>query len=87
MTDITSDRVALPHTVALPSLKAAVGLILCLTGGLVAVGQLAEPNRCEAPVGRWAVQLKLDGYYSNCQCMEHSLDLSDACNSMYLQPV
>jgi hypothetical protein len=35
-------------------------------------------------VGKLAVRLKLDAYYSSCQCMTHSFDLSDPCNSMYI---
>ncbi len=41
-------------------------------------------RRCDSPLGKLAVQLKLDAYYSNCKCMTHMLDFSDPCNSMYI---
>jgi hypothetical protein len=41
-------------------------------------------NFWDSPIGKLAVRLKLDSYYSNCKCMTHSLDFSDPCNSMYL---
>jgi hypothetical protein len=43
-----------------------------------------QNQKCDSPIGKLAVRLKYDLYYSNCQCMKHSLDLSDACNSMYI---
>jgi hypothetical protein len=41
-------------------------------------------KRCDSTLGKLAVRFKLDSYYSNCQCMTHSLDFSDACNSIYI---
>jgi hypothetical protein len=44
----------------------------------------AAQRKCDAPIGKLAVRLKLDIYYSNCRCMKHSLDFGDPCNSMYI---
>jgi hypothetical protein len=41
-------------------------------------------KRCGSPLGRLAVQTKLDMYYSNCRCMKHGVDHSDPCNSAYV---
>jgi hypothetical protein len=51
----------------------------------VAVNEATAKDRCETAIGRLAVRLKMDSYFSNCQCMKHSLDFSDPCNSMYIQ--
>jgi hypothetical protein len=67
-------------------LKRAAALVLAF---LIALGWSAvlteyAQRKCDSPLGRLAVRLKLDSYYSNCQCMTHSLDFSDPCNSMYI---
>jgi hypothetical protein len=66
-------------------LKRARGLLLAflLALGWSAVIVEAAQRRCDSPLGKLMVRLKLDSYYSSCQCMTHSLDFSDACNSMY----
>jgi hypothetical protein len=67
-------------------LKGAQLLLLLIlgSGSWVAVNEATAKDRCQTTIGRLAVRLKLDSYFSNCQCMKHSLDLSDVCNSMYL---
>jgi hypothetical protein len=67
-------------------LKFAQWILLALLecGCWVAVDEATAKDRCQTIIGRLAVRLKLDTYYSNCQCMKHSLDFSDACNSMYI---
>jgi hypothetical protein len=71
-----------------PQLRTAQQLLLVLLfiGGCcwAAVNEAASKDRCETPVGKLAVKFKMDSYFSNCRCMKHSLDFSDACNSMYL---
>jgi hypothetical protein len=59
-------------------------LFLTASGCWVAVNEATAKDKCQTPLGRLAVRFKLDSYYSGCQCMQHSLDFSDACNSMYL---
>ena len=49
-------------------------------GCWTAVAEITIKDRCKTPLGRLAVQLKLDSYYSSCQCMKPSLDFSDPCN-------
>ena len=58
--------------------------VLLVLGSWVAVSELTTEERCETRLGKLSVQLKLDSYYSGCQCMKRSLDFSDACNSAYL---
>jgi hypothetical protein len=41
-------------------------------------------RRCNSPIGKLAVRMKLDYHYSGCKCMSPSLDFSDPCNSMYI---
>lgn len=67
-------------------LKRAYWLLVAflLALGWSAVLVEAAQRRCDSHFGKLMVRLKLDAYYSNCQCMTHSLDFSDACNSMYL---
>jgi len=67
-------------------LKRATGLILAFLLALGVSFALTEymERRCDRPLGKLAVQLKLDAYYSNCKCMTHMLDFSDPCNSMYI---
>jgi hypothetical protein len=55
-------------------------LALLAVGCWTTVAQATEKDRCETPLGRLAVELKLDSYYSNCQCMKPSLDFRDVCN-------
>jgi hypothetical protein len=67
--------------------KAVIGALL---GALFLAFGLSEAltdyaqRRCNSPIGKLAVRMKLDMYYSNCRCMTHSLDFSDPCNSMYI---
>jgi hypothetical protein len=86
MADIATD---LPRWSA-PTTSYPLRIVQCLLlavlacGCWVAVDEATAKDRCQTTIGRLAVRLKLDTYYSNCQCMKHSLDFSDACNSMYL---
>ena len=77
-------REAIPATSVL--LKRGRGLLLAflLALGVSFVLSEVRKDKCQTIVGKLAVQLKLDSYYSNCQCMTHSLDFSDACNSMFV---
>jgi hypothetical protein len=68
-------------------LKQAQCLLLAVflaCGCWVALNEATAKDRCETALGRLAIRFKLDAYYSNCQCMTHSLDFGDSCNSMYL---
>ena len=58
--------------------------LLLLSIGCVAVRDLTETDQCKTTLGRLSVALKLDSYFSNCQCMAHSLDFSDVCNGAYI---
>jgi hypothetical protein len=46
--------------------------------------EIVSHNRCDTRLARILVAMKLHSYFSNCKCMKHSLDFSDACNSGYL---
>jgi hypothetical protein len=59
-------------------------LFLTASGCWVAVNEATAKDKCQTTLGRLAVRFKLDSYYSSCQCMKHSLDFSDSCNSMYI---
>jgi hypothetical protein len=76
-------RSRIPATAVL--LQRGRGLLLAflLALGVSFVLSEAEKDRCDNIVGKLAVRLKLDSYYSGCKCMKHSMDFSDACNSMY----
>ena len=50
----------------------------------VAVDEATEKYKCQTRLGRLAVHFKVDAYYSNCQCMKHSLDFGDSCNLIYM---
>jgi hypothetical protein len=50
---------------------------------LVVIAVSAE-DKCKSPIGRLAVEMKLDYYYSGCKCMKPALDFRDPCNSQYL---
>jgi hypothetical protein len=67
-------------------LQRARGLLLAflLALGVSFVLSEAAKDKCDAVVGGLAVRLKLDFYYSSCQCMTPSLDFGDPCNSMYI---
>jgi hypothetical protein len=86
MADIPSDIPRWRSTITYRRLTAYQLLLLATlaVGCWTAVAQATEKDRCKTPIGRLAVELKLDQYYSSCQCMEHSLDFSDPCNSMYI---
>jgi hypothetical protein len=85
MADITSHLPSRPATAV--RLRFAQWLLLSVflaCGCWVAVNEATAKDRCETILGRLAVRLRLDLYFSNCRCMQHSLDFSDACNSGYL---
>jgi hypothetical protein len=75
---------ALTTSVALKRAQWLLTAVLIASACCVAVNEATEKDKCQTTLGRLAVRFKLDAYYSNCQCMTHSLDFSDACNSMYL---
>jgi hypothetical protein len=88
MTDVTfpDDRRAAGCSVTASRLRLAQWLLLAVflaLGCWAAVNEATARDKCETTLGRLAVRFKLDAYYSNCQCMTHSLDFSDSCNSMY----
>jgi|SRR6185437_16294174 hypothetical protein len=70
--------------IALKNARRLLTLFLISSACWVAVNEATEKDKCKTTIGRLAVRLKLDSYYSNCQCMTHSLDFSDSCNSMYI---
>jgi hypothetical protein len=55
-------------------------LTIMAIGCWTAVAEMTIKDRCKTPLGRLAVELKLDHYYSSCQCMKPALDFSDPCN-------
>jgi len=55
-------------------------LAILAVGCWTAVAEVTIKDRCKTPLGRLAVELKLDTYYSSCQCMNPSMDFSDPCN-------
>jgi hypothetical protein len=69
---------------ALKVAQLLLAIFLITSGCWVAVNEALAKDRCQTPLGRLALRFKLDSYYSGCRCMTHSLDFSDACNSMYL---
>jgi hypothetical protein len=69
---------------ALRRMRWLLAAILISAGCWVAVNEATAKDKCQTTFGRLAVRFKLDSYYSNCQCMTHSLDFSDSCNSMYI---
>jgi hypothetical protein len=86
MADITTDlpRWCAPTTsYCLKVCQWLLLAVLACCGCWVAVDQATAKDRCQTTIGRLAVHMKLDSYYSNCQCMTHSLDFSDACNAIY----
>jgi hypothetical protein len=62
--------------------KRLLAVLLAVVLSVAAVE--AIQRQCDSRLGKLMVRLKLDAYYPNCRCMTHSLDLSDACNSMYI---
>jgi hypothetical protein len=69
---------------ALKLARLLLTMFLIASGCWVAVNEAAAKDKCQTTLGKLAVRFKLDSYYSGCRCMTHSLDFSDACNSMYL---
>ena len=69
---------------ALKKAQLLLTIILMSSGCWVAVNEATKKDKCQTTPGRLVVKFKLDSYYSNCQCMKHSLDFSDGCNSMYI---
>jgi hypothetical protein len=61
-----------------------LAILVVLAWSWSAVATDIAQRRCDSPLGKLAIKLKLDSYYSNCRCMTPSLDFSDPCNSMYL---
>jgi hypothetical protein len=84
--DITTDIPRWRTATSAYRLKAYHLLLLALlaSASWVAVNEASATDRCETTISRLALRFKLDSYFSNCQCMKHSLDFSDSCNSMYL---
>jgi hypothetical protein len=82
MADISIDMPRGRSPTSAHHLKGAQLLLLLMLacGCWVAINEATAEDRCQTTLGRLAVQFKLDSYYSNCQCMKPSLDLSDACN-------
>src|SRR5579864_1425686 len=82
-----------PRVIRIKAIILRKGVIGAALGALFVAYGLSEAlidyaqRRCNSPIGRLAVRLKLDVYYSNCKCMTPSLDFSDACNSMYIPVV
>src|ERR1700745_1760454 len=62
---------------------ASLGAIFLAYGLSEALVDYAQ-RRCNSPIGKLAVRMKLDQYYSGCKCIKPALDFSDACNTMYL---
>jgi hypothetical protein len=67
-------------------MRVVAALLIALGWSAVMVKAMTdyEQRKCDSPIGRLAVQLKLDRYYSGCRCMKHSLNFSDPCNSAYI---
>jgi hypothetical protein len=87
--DVTfpDDRRGAGRLVTANRLRLAQRLLLVVffaCGCWAAVNEATARDKCETTVARLAVRFKLDAYYSNCQCMSHSMDFSDSCNSMFL---
>ena len=61
----------------------AAALPFALIFGFVTVAVTAD-DKCKSPIGRFAVEMKLDYYYWGCTCMKPALDFRDPCNSMYV---
>jgi hypothetical protein len=62
---------------------AALGALFLAFGLSEALTDYAQ-RRCDSPIGKLAVRMKLDMYYSNCKCMTHAMDFRDGCNSMLI---
>jgi hypothetical protein len=88
MADVTfpDDRPTTGRLTTASCLRLARRLLLAVFvawGCWAAVKDATAEDRCETTLGRLSVRFKLDAYFSSCQCMKHSLDFSDACNSAY----
>ena len=84
MADISTD---IPRLRAPTTAFQLIGFQLLLLsilacGCWAAVDGFAAKDRCQTTLGRLAVQLKLDSYYSGCRCMHPSLDFRDPCNGV-----
>jgi hypothetical protein len=55
-------------------------LLLVSSACSIAVNEMSEKDKCQTTFGRLAVKLKLDSYYSGCECMKLTADLTDVCN-------
>jgi hypothetical protein len=67
--------------VALKQARLLLALALISSGCWIAVNEASEKDKCQTTLGRLAVRLKLDSYYSGCHCMKPGvLDFSDPCN-------
>jgi hypothetical protein len=82
MTDTTLNPVRPIRPIRLSQTKLLAFTFLLANGvSFASVYTQAKERRCDSPLGELAVKLKLDSYYSSCQCMTHTFDFSDACNS------
>jgi hypothetical protein len=78
-------RPAAPTTVgALKQVLRILAAVLIVSVCWAAVNETTAEKKCDTKLRRLSVYLKLDSYFSNCQCMKHSLELSDRCSTMYL---
>jgi hypothetical protein len=78
----TTWRPRAPTTaVALKQARLLLSLVLISSGCWIAVNEASEKDKCQTTLGRMAVRLKLDSYYSSCRCVKLGvLDFSDPCN-------
>jgi hypothetical protein len=78
----TTWRPRAPTTAAaLKQARLLLALVLISSGCWIAVNEASEKDKCQTTLGRTAVRLKLDSYYSRCQCTKPGvLDFSDPCN-------
>jgi hypothetical protein len=83
MADITTNIPGVATRTSAFRLKWAQLLLLSILacGCWVAVNEATAKDRCQTTLGRVAVRLKLDSYYSGCRCMQPGvMDFSDPCN-------
>jgi len=64
-------------------LRVLIGAIVIAFGVCIAA-EIVSNNRCDTRLAKILVAVKLDSYFSNCQCMKPTMDFSDACNYMNL---
>src|ERR1700722_6392008 len=49
-------------------------LVFVTVGATLLALDQSRKDKCKTVIGRLAVKMKMDSWYSNCQCMTHSLD-------------